>query len=255
MENNYDNFNEEAVLPGNNRKNAFALPKGYFDSLSARILNRIEHEEELKECSSLIANRKSSFKVPASYFDSLANRLEYNYELSCYPELQKTEKLKFKIPTEYFANSEKRLANKLELESELKEFSVLSSIPKKNSFKTVPSYFENAPEQAKEKVHAPTISVFQQITTILFRPQMAIAASLILIVGISALWYFNQNDTEKLTGDCMTLACLEKNEILDEKNIQNLDDESLYEMIDESALDQQLSGDEKTEDTLNTNAQ
>jgi len=51
----------------------------------------------------------------------------------------------------------------------------------------------------------------------------------------------------------LTLACLEKNEILNEKNIQDFDDESLYEMVDEALLDEQLSEDETSEDSLNTN--
>lgn len=255
MENFNDNFQEENFLSQWDKKNSFALPKGYFDSLSNRILNRIEHEQELATYKTLSENRESTFKVPQNYFETLANTLEYKYELSTYPELASTKKPVLKaLPENYFENLEKKLVDKFELESELKEFSVLSSIPKKNAFKVAPAYFESKTDDVKEKIHSSKqeSGVVRQLITTLFKPQMAIAASLILIVGISAIWYFNKKETIVLNGDCMTLACLEKNEILNEKNIQDFDDESLYEMVDESALDQQLSEDETSEDSLNT---
>lgn len=255
MENINDNFQEENFLSQWDKKNSFALPKGYFDSLSNRILNRIEHEQELATYKTLSENRKSTFKVPQNYFETLANTLEYKYELSTYPELASTKKPVLKaLPENYFENLEKKVVDKLELESELKEFSVLSSIPKKNAFKVAPTYFESKTDDVKEKIHSEKNQggVVRQLISVLFKPQMAIAASLILIVGFSAIWYFNRKDSTILNGDCMTLACLEKNEILNEKNIQDFDDESLYEMVDESALDQQLSEDETIEDSLNT---
>jgi hypothetical protein len=256
MDNNYNNFQEDDFLSQWDKKNSFALPKGYFDSLSNRILNKIEHEQELSAYKTLSENRKSSFKVPQNYFETLANSLEYKYELSTFPELANTKKPILKaLPDNYFENLEKKVVDKVELESELKAFSVLSSIPKKNAFKVAPAYFESKTEDVKEKIHSTKheSGIVRQLIAIIFKPQMAIAASLVLIVGISAIWYFNRKDTTVLTGDCMTLACLEKNEILNEKNIQDFDDESLYEMVDESVLDQQLSEDETSEDSLNTN--
>lgn len=256
MENFNDNFQEENFLSQWDKKNSFALPKGYFDSLSNRILNRIEHEQELAAYKTLSENRKATFKVPQNYFETLANTLEYKYELSVYPELASTKKPVLKaLPENYFENLEKKVVDKLELESELKEFSVLSSIPKKNAFKVAPSYFESKTEDVKEKIHSSKqeSGIVRQLVVAFFRPQMAIAASLVLIVGLSAIWYFNRKDSTVLNGDCLTLACLEKHEILNEKNIQDFDDESLYEMIDETILDQQLLEDETSEDSLNAN--
>lgn len=256
MENNYDNFQEENFLSQCEKKNSFALPKGYFDSLSNRILNKIEHEQELTAYKTLAENRKTSFTVPQNYFDSLVNKLEYNYELSLFPGLASTKKPTLKsLPDNYFENIEKKVVHKLELESELKEFSVLSSIPKKNAFKVSSFYFESKTDSYEEKIHTEKSQggVVRQLFSTWLKPQMAIAASLVLIVGISAIWYFNKKDSTVLNGDCLTLACLEKNEILNEKNIQDFDDESLYEMVDEALLDQQLSEDETSEDSLKTN--
>lgn len=255
--NNYDNLNEENFLSQWEKKNSFALPKGYFDSFSARVMNKIEHEQELAAYKMLSENRKKSFSVPNNYFADLSNALTYKYELSVFPKLASSKKPVLKaLPENYFENLEKKVVDKLELESELKEFSVLSSIPKKNVFKVAPAYFEGKSEDVKEKIHIAKqeSGVVRQLISGLFKPQMAIAASLVLIVGLSAIWYFNQKDTTILKGDCMTLACLEKNEILNEKNIQDFDDESLYEMVDEALLDQQLSTDEvPSDDSLNSN--
>src|SRR3989344_8937659 len=129
MENNYDKFKEEIFLPLGGKKNSFVLPKGYFNSLTNRILNKIEHEQELAEFKTLYENRKSSFTIPQNYFSSLANTLEYKYELSVFPQLAGTKKPVLKsLPENYFENLEKKVVNKLELESELKEFSVLFQI-------------------------------------------------------------------------------------------------------------------------------
>lgn len=255
MENNYDNFKEENFLSGTDKKNSFVLPKGYFDSLSARIMNKIEHEQELEAYKTLSQNKKSKFTVPQNYFANLTNKLESKYEASVFPTLNKVAKLTLKkLPADYFETLDKKVQDKMELENELKEFSVLSSIPKKNNFKTAPDYFESKPEEVKEQIHIEKNQkgVVRQLFAVVLRPQMAIAASLVLIIGISALWYFNKTNPTK-NGDCMTLACLEKNEILNEKNIQDFDDENLYEMVDEEALDQQISGEVKSGDSLKTN--
>ena len=56
-------------LPGVS-ENVFSVPKGYFDSLPERMLNRIRNEEELQELSPLLAglSRKMDYSVPNDYF-------------------------------------------------------------------------------------------------------------------------------------------------------------------------------------------
>lgn len=255
MENDYDNFQEENFLFGKDKKNSFVAPKGYFDSLFARVMNKIEYEQELAGFKTLAENKQLKFTVPQNYFAELTNILECKYELSFFPELNKVVKPALKsLPSDYFETLDKKVLNKLELENELKEFSVLSSIPKKNNFKVVPDYFESKTDEVKEKIHAEKNQggVVRQLFATILKPQMAIAAGLALIIGLTALWYFNRTDSKVLNSDCMTLACLEKNEILNEKNIQNFDDESLYEMVDVEMLDEQISSETKTDDSLKT---
>jgi hypothetical protein len=54
------------------------------------------------------------------------------------------------------------------------------------------------------------------------------------------------------SGDCKTLACLEKNELLNEKNIRDFDEDNLYEMVDVEQLDKQIS-EKETSDSVNLN--
>ncbi len=256
MENNYDNFKEENFLFGKDKRNSFIAPKGYFDSLSGRVMNKIECEQELVRLKILAQNKQKKFTVPKNYFLELTNILECKYELSVFSELNKITKPVLKsLPSDYFETFDKKVMDKLELESELKEFSILSSIPKKNTFKTAPNYFESKTDLYEEQIYDEKNKkgVVRQLLAVVLKPQIAIAASLALTIGLTALWYFNRADSKVLNSDCMTLACLEKNEILNEKNIQDFDDENLYEMVDEVVLNQQLSKDETSEDSLNTN--
>lgn len=261
MEDN-DKFQEENFLSGKDKKNSFVLPEGYFDSFSTRLLNRMECEQELAEYKILSGvNRKLKFAVPQNYFSSLTGILEYKYEASVFPELSKIAKPALKpLPADYFEEMDKKVMEKIELTSELKEFSVLSSIEKKNNFRLVPDYFENSTDDVKEKIHAsnqriPNVfqTIFEQLFAILFKPKMAFALSFILIVGFTAVWYFNRNDSSLETGACKTLACLEKNELLNENNIRDFDDENLYEMVDMEMLDKKISGVDTDKDSLKTN--
>ena len=246
MENTTNNFSEENFLFPGNRKKAFAVTEGYFDAFTNRLLNKIEHENELIELSSLTTiHRQLKFTVPKNYFSSLQHILQLKYETIAHPILNKVEKPVLKsLPTGYFEAFDKKLNARMELDNELKEFSVLSSKEKKNNFKLVPDYFENSTDEVKEKIHAKheSTNILEQIIEFIFKPKMAFALGLAVILGFTTIWYFNnKQDTNFKTGDCKTLACLEKNELLNDKNIPDFDDENLYEMVDVEMLDKQIT--------------
>lgn len=259
MTNNLDNFSEENFLSGKDKKSPFTLPGSYFDSFTSRVMNRIEAEQELAEFKTLALVRKPLlFTIPQNYFASLANILEYKYELSAYTELRKTPKpVLLPLPADYFELMEKKIHAHMELTEELKEFSVLSSLEKKNSFKVVAEYFDHSTDEVKEKIQATahrSAGIFEQIANILFKPKTAFALSFILIIGFTSVWYFSRNSDGLIpSGDCKTLACLEKNELLNDKNIRDFDDESLYEMVDIEMLDKQMAADDAINDSLQTN--
>ncbi len=263
MENNNDTFSEEKFLSGNDKKNSFVVPEGYFNSFSTRLLNRIEYEEELAPFKILTStNRQLKFIVPRNYFSSLTNLLEYKYELFAFTELAKIAKPDLKpLPEDYFETLNKKIMTQLELTSELKEFSVLSSIEKKNNFKLVPDYFENSTYEIKEKIHtAAPKNIFivleellDQLLASIFRPKTAFALSFVLIIGFVAVWYLNRDNSIPQTGDCKTLACLEKKELLNEKHISDFDDENLYDMVNVEALSKKMSEEATTKDSLTMN--
>ena len=255
MENNYDNFSEEQFLPGIDRKNSFIAPEGYFEALPSRLMNRIEFEQELQNYQTLSdIDRKLKFTVPQNYFIDLENILEYKFEQYTYTELSKTPKSGLSMPSvDYFAGLENKIMNRIELESELKEFKTLSSLEKKNSFATTPGYFESNAQVVKQKY--PDVKPFgagivKQLNATIFSQKMAIAAGLALILGISAIWYFSQNGSPVQSGDCQTLACLEKHELLNDKNIHEFSEENLYDMVDLEELDKIVSEDDIITDSI-----
>lgn len=63
---------EEQHNFGDKRKSGFGLPDNYFDSFDARLMKKIELQEELSEFPFLSAiKKKNPFFVEASYFDNL----------------------------------------------------------------------------------------------------------------------------------------------------------------------------------------
>lgn len=255
MKNNSDNFSEEQFLPDMDRKNSFIAPEGYFEALSSRLMCRLEVEEEIQQYQILAGiERKLKFAVPQNYFVDLESILEYKYEQYTYTELSKVPKQGFSSPSpDYFSGLENKLMNRIELEIELNEFKTLSSIEKKNSFLITPDYFDKnaqiVTEKHTEAKHAPA-GIVKQLRATIFNPKMAIAASFALLLGLSAVWYFSKDHSAIQTGDCKTLACLEKHELLNDKNIHEFSEESLYDMVDIDELDKIISEDDTSIDSI-----
>ena len=250
MTTNYnDQFKEENFLFGKDKKNPFDLPADYFDLLPGKLINKIEIIEELEQYPSLSAvNRLLYFAVPENYFIKNENLLEYRYELSVLNELSKIPKPSLKpLTEEYLDTLSNNVLKQIEFADELKNYSALSEISKQKVFAVAPDYFETVADRIKERYHsnkAPKVSIVEQVLSLLFKPKMAFAYSIFLIVGIGMFFYFNQTNTittPEDTGDCKTLACLEKKELLNEHTIQNLDDENLYDLVDVDQLGKQLS--------------
>ncbi|MFY9310299.1 MAG: hypothetical protein WAQ28_14730 [Bacteroidia bacterium] len=257
METNNNNFSEGDFLPGIEKKNAFILPDTYFNGLSARVMERIEFEKELEEYETLSGiNRQLKFSIPANYFENLTNILDLKYESIKYPTLKTIPKHTLsEPPADYFETLHKNIANKMEYSAELGEFAILSSLQKKNNFTVAPSYFEKTEQTVKETGNTAgrPKGLLRQLGTGVFQPKIAIAASLALIVGMAAFFYLKKTDSALQTGDCKTLACLEKYELLNEKNINDFDDENLYEMVDVEELDKNVSVDNTVNDSIKKN--
>lgn len=255
MENDYDNYPEENFLSNIERKNSFDYPEGYFETLSLRLLNRIEFENELEEYKTLATmNRQLKFSIPENYFNNLANILEYKLELSVYSELHKLRKQALsQPPAGYFETLDKNIIEKQEQALELEEFKILSSLKKKNSYTIEPAHFESQEQTAKDKYHQtqqPPSGIIRRISSTIFQPKLAIAASIAVILGTIVFWHISRSDSALQPGDCKTLACLEKHELLNEKNINDFDDENLYEMVDVDELDKNVSEQNTISDSI-----
>jgi len=255
MSNNYTNPAEEENFSfDKNKRNPFGMPEGYFDSFANKIKHKIELVEELKEFTALSAIAKqTAFVVPENYFAQNENELEQQYELQAYPLLNKIAKPELKsITKEYFEVVQNKVTLKIALAEELKQYATLYSIEKQNNFIVAPDYFDTIAERVKEVYHSGKEergSIIEITFAFLFRPKVALAYSTVLLIGAAAFFYFNNPETIS-TGDCKTLACLERRELLNEKNVNEFSDEDLYEMIDVDQLDKQLSGEEEEADTI-----
>lgn len=246
---NINQSEEENFLFGKNKGNPFTLPNDYFELLPSRIINKIEVEQELLQHAILSGIISKSFLkeqgliVPQNYFTKNANLLEYRYELSQFTELNKVPKPSLKpLEDGYFDTVSDKILKQIEQRVELKNYSALAEIKKEKTFTVAPNYFETIADRVKERYHASQerqISTFEQVLNLFFKPRIVVVYSIILIIGVGAFLYFNREDTSAV--DCKTLACLERQELLNERTIQNLDDENLYDLVDVEELDKQLS--------------
>ena len=249
MESQFDNQDEENFLSNIDKKQPFLLPNNYFNSFTERLINKLVCEEELTDYKTLSRiNKEQNFNIPENYFENLKNKLEYKYEISNFEELEKLPKQSLnKTPSDYFEQLENNIKHKLELDSELQEFKTLSGLEKKNHFSVDANYFEKHNQNLTAESSTKTTKIVK-LRTFVFNPKLAIAASLILIVGAVVFWKLNNNSSTIIqASDCKTLACLEKFELLNEKNIDDFDDENLYEMVDVEELDKKIG----TEDNIN----
>jgi len=255
MTTNYNNQEEENFLFGKDKKRPFVVPTGYFDKLPGFFLNKIEALQELEQYQALSGitsprpfPKERGFVVPQNYFSKNENLLEYRYELTLFSELSKIPKPSLKpLKDEYLNTLSAKILKQTEQAEELKSYAALAAIDKKKPFAVAPDYFDTIADKVKERYHSEKeqkVSVVEQVLSLIFKPRMAFAYSVVLIVGIGLAVYFNQPDKFVQPGDCKTLACLERNELLNDRTMQNLDEENLYDLVDVDELDKQLAGSE-----------
>jgi len=257
MSNNYNNQNEEENFSfDKDKKNPFSMPDDYFNSFANKMKIKLELEEELKEFSVLASiPKQNTFALPQNYFAKAEIKLEHSLELQSYAVLNTIKKPELKTEAqEYFELNTQKTVNAIEIVEELKPYATLYSLDKQKAFAIPADYFDAVADRVKEKYYSLSVektSVFQQVLAFIFKPKVALAYSLVLIIGVASFFYFNQTST--VIGDCQTLACLEKKELLNEKNSTQFTEDDLYEMIDVDALDKQLNGEttpDNNEDSL-----
>lgn len=214
------------------------------------------------------------FSVPEGYFEHGKIKLEemaaWHLEISAYPILASIPKpngvqqaqttpiddlfdktllsdlyaLKskpvFDVPVDYFKQQASAL--KFDLSGEL------TGLTKSETIFSLPdNYFEKSAailtQQVIKQSTGRVISLFK-ITS------LAAAAVLVLVMSILGYKIYNQPVAE---GDCGTIACLEKSEILKAKAIEAIDNESFYELVNPADLELRLNG--TTDSQADSNSQ
>lgn len=246
MKNNSHSNNEPNLPLNNDGKNPFGLPADYFSKFEDALKHKMELENELASFPLLSSIQKeNTFTAPHGYFSVAEHSLEYKAEMASYPKL---ESVKIPLFTELTENYQKELQAainyKIELVDELKPYATLYNLDKVNAFAVPENYFDVLAGYVKEKTHSfiqAKASVLDAVLDFIFGKKLALSFGVILIISLSI--YFNQpNEPIVNTGNCKTLACLERQEILnDSKVITNFDEDQLMDLVDVNSLNEQLN--------------
>jgi hypothetical protein len=219
----------------NSEPNNFGMPKGYFENSANSIINKIEWLDEHKEFPFLSSLKKENgFVVPQTYFSDNEAKLE----ILEFPKLFSLKKINgFKTPATYFEElEEKQLIDFFTDNENENPFEKLNTIPKQNNFKVDEKYFGDLENKLKntllnEKKGAAVIK--------LFSPKLYYAAAAVLTITLG-LWIYTQYFKVEELKDCGTLACVDKIDLLKTKNLENLDNDQLYELVDTKKLEEKL---------------
>lgn len=247
--NNHDEiFNDNDAASLNEGGGSMLPPDGYFEAFSKKMMARIEAEEELKDFSALAAiSKRSPFTVPGGYFENAA---DYSEELTAYPQLGNIARPSY-VPVDaaYFEAMQQQVLYKAELAEELKPYPSLYAIDKRQPALAVPAdYFEDLAGHVKDRIHSraetPVVGLLTRIAAFVLRPKTALSFGLALILVVGLLVYNRPGAAvQPVSGDCKTLACLEKGDVLNDHTMHSLDDESLMDIVDVNTLSHQISAD------------
>lgn len=256
MENNDYNINDEPNLPlDNNDKSLFGLPSNYFALFEDKLREKMELQDELVQFPVLASIEKNNvFEVPGNYFISSENSLEYKTELDTYFKLQSIKKPVFsELEEEYKQQLQSSITNRIEIVEELKDYKLLYSLNKENLFIVSENYFEGVTDRVKERifsVNEDRKSILDIVLDVVFGKAMAFSFGLCVIIGLSVFFYQAPENIME-SGDCKTLACLERNEILNNnKVITNFDEDQLMDLVDVNTLNQQLNSREESHEEV-----
>ncbi len=255
MKNNEHNFDNEPNFPfDENGKNPFGMPLDYFASFEDKLKKKMELENELSEFPLLSSIQKTNaFQTPVDYFTKSENALEHALELVSFQKLQSIKTPDFAdLETDYIRELNVSLVAKIELADELKSYSTLYALDKVNSFAVSDNYFEDLHLRVKERIYSEkhlSVSVFEKILDFVFGKKIAFSFGLALVISLS-IYFYQDSKNSLMTNNCQTLACLEKQEILNDKSVNNFDEDQLMDLVNVKSLDKQLKAETSLTDTL-----
>lgn len=247
MSKDLHNFENEPDLPlGNNGESLYGVPSDYFTSFEDKLRQKLRLGNELNDFPLLSSIQKNNlFTIPSNYFNKTENVLEHKIELASYVKLQGIKPI---VPNELGADYIKQLHSslnyKIELIEELKPYQILYSVDKVNLFIVPNAYFESIVEHIKEKIYSEKdnrAAILDLVLDFIFGKKIAFSFGLVVIVALS-IYFYQSPKTVIESADCKTLACLERQEILNNnKAISNFDEDQLMDLVDVNSLNQQLN--------------
>jgi hypothetical protein len=197
--NNMDN--DKGTGPDHFKKGMFGAPGDYFDKSAALIRNKIECMDELELYPLLLKNKKvPGFTTPAGYFDE-------PLFVQLYPKLSSLyNHLPVAAPQNYFERSEKQIKLLISPPARLDEY-----------------------QRSDDTARVRTKVIW------LYRKKVIFAAAAILLITAGFAIYQDYFISEQRSG-CETIACIEKKVLLRTKNLERLENEELYELVDPEEL-------------------
>lgn len=238
---------ENEHIPFNNEPGNFGLPGGYFQKSATSIFNKIEWQDEHKDFLKLTELKRQNthygFNVPVEYFSKGAEHLE-NLR---YPTLFSVKrKSGFIVPADYFEQAEAGELGKAmsDVKDELFSFKKLASLPKENNFKIDEGFFGKSSEHIHSLLEKPA----KGRVINLFARRIAFAGAALLVASIG-FWIYNFYFATAELKDCGTMACIDRQDLVKSKNLESLDNEELYELVNSGDLEKKLEIKEQTKNT------
>lgn len=235
---------ENEHIPFNNEPGNFGLPGGYFQKSASSIFNKIEWQDEHKDFLKLTELKRQNthygFNVPVGYFSKNAGHLE-NLHYTTLFSLKRNSG--FIVPADYFEQAEVNELGKVmsDAKDELFSFEKLASLTKENKFKIDGDFFEKRDKQIHSLLEKP---VKGRVIN-LFTRRIAFAGAALLVASLG-FWIYSFYFATAELKDCGTMACIDKQDLVKSKNLESLDNEELYELVNSGDLEKKLDIKEQT---------
>lgn len=210
-----------------NSDNSFGVPDDYFGKSAKAIANHLEWQEEMRPFATLSEmDRSIFFRVPDGYF----SRAEAKHELIPYATIAAKKEIAFGLPEDYLSHARLRTI-----------VSVVSGKPAGKGDKDIsrmfnipPDYFQQGQSVLKRKGNNGKGKIIR------LNPRALMSMAALLLIVFSVWIYKGIFDVPTVAEDCKTIACIDKKELLNSRNFENLDNEDLYELVNSSLLEKKL---------------
>jgi hypothetical protein len=177
----------------------------------------------------------------------------------------------FGLPANYFADSAAAIAARIEWEDEHRALPRLASFGRRSAFTLPAGYFESDPFEnivypqlssnriqhahggfevppgyfSSEKPASGQLASKREARIISFPWMLRAAAVLAIVAG--SVYFLREPSTVTATGDCETIACADREELLRSTFLEVADEEELYELVNPSVLESRLQDPEASQ--------